>query len=66
MVAPWLPIALLPLMGPWKTATIQGFQKVPSPAEVVTVSLRMTPVASKFNLLTEAVTTSTYHLSSSV
>ena len=66
MVVPWLPITLPPLMCPWRTATIQGFWKAPSPAEVVTVSPRMTPVTSKFNLLTEAVTTSMYHLSSSV
>ena len=60
-VAPWLPIALLLLMGPGRTAAIWGFQKA-----AVTVSLRTTLVTSKFNLLTKAVTTSMYHLSSSV
>ena len=53
-------------MGPGKTATIWGFWKATSLAEAVTVSLRMTPVDSKFNLLTETVTTSMNHLSSSV
>ena len=53
-------------MGPWRTTAIWGFWKATSPAEVVTVYTRMTLVASKFNLLTEAVTISMYHLSSSV
>ena len=38
MVVPWLPIALLPLMGPGRTAAIWGFWKATPPAEVVTVS----------------------------
>ena len=65
-VVPWLPITFLPLVGPWRTATIWGFWKATLPAEAVTVSLKITPVASKFNLLTEAVTNSMYHLCSSV
>ena len=66
MVAPWLVIALLPPAGPGRTAATQRFWKVTPPAEAVTVSLRMTMVDSKFNLLTKAVTTSTYCLSSLV
>ena len=66
MVVPWLLIGLLPQMGPGRTAAIQGFWKATPPAEAVTVSLRMTPVDSRFNLLTKAVTTNMYHLSSSV
>ena len=66
MVVPWLVIALLPLVDPGRTAAIWGFWKVTPLAEAVTVSPRMTPVASKFNLLTEAVITSMYCLSSSV
>ena len=42
-----------------------GFQKVPPLTEVFTVSSGMTLVVSKFKLLTEVVTTSTHHLSSS-
>ena len=65
MVVPGLPTTLLPLVGPGRTATIQGFLKATPLDEAVTMSLRITLVASKFNLLTEAVTTSTYHLSPS-
>ena len=63
---PWLPIALLPPLGPGRTTAIQGFWRATHPAEVVTMSLRMTLVASKFNLLTKAVTTSMFCLSSPV
>ena len=66
IVVPWLLIGLLPGMGPGRTAAIWGFWKATPPAEAVTVSPRMTLVDSKFNLLTKAVTTSTYCLSSSV
>ena len=66
MVAPWLLIALLSQMGHGRTAAIWGFQKAPPPAEVVTVSPRMTPVISKFKLLTKVVTTNMYCFSSSV
>ena len=66
MVVLWLPIAFLPLVGPGRTAAIWRFWKATLLAEAVTMSLGMTLVASKFNLLTEAVTTSMYHLSSSV
>ena len=66
MVAPWLLIALLSQMGPGRTAAIWGFQKATPPAKAVTISPRMTPVVSKFKLLTEVVTTNTYCLSSSI
>ena len=65
-VAPWLLISLLPQMGPGRTAAIWGSWKATPLAEVVTLSPRMTPVDSKFNLLIEAVTTSMYPLSSFV
>ena len=66
IVAPWLLIALLFQMGPGRTAAVQGFKKAPPPAEVVTMSPRMTLVVSKFKLLTEVVTTNMYCFSSSV
>ena len=66
MVVPLLPIALLPLTGPGRTASIQGFWKAAPLAKAVTMSLRMTLATSKFNLLTKAVKTSMYHISSSV
>ena len=65
-VAPSLLISLLPAMGPGRTAAIWRFQKATPLAKVVTMSPRMTLVDSKFNLLTKAVTTSIYCLSSSV
>ena len=61
----WL-VAPLSWIGPWRTAAIQGFWKDPPPAEVVTMSPRMTPVFSKLKLLTKAVTTNMYCFSSSV
>ena len=64
-VVSWLPITFLSLVGPGRTTAIQGFSKATPPAEMVTVSPRITLVASKFSLLTEAVTTSMYHLSPS-
>ena len=66
MVAPWLLIALLLQMGLGRTAAIWGFWKATPLAKAVTVSPRMTLVVSKFKLLTEAVTTNTYCLSSSI
>ena len=66
MVASWLLIALLSGMGPGRTAAKWGFWKAIPPAEAVTVSPRMNPVVSKYMLLTEVVTTNTYHLSSSI
>ena len=65
MVASWQPITFLPQEGPGRTAIIWGFSKATLPTEAVTVSLRITPVASKFSLLTKTVTTSMYHLSPS-
>ena len=65
-VAPWLLIALLSQMGLGRTAAIWGFWKATPLAEAVTASPRMTPVVSKFKILTEAVTTNTYCLSSSI
>ena len=53
MVVPWLPIALLPLAGPGRTAAIWEFWEATPLAEAVTMSPRMTLVASKFNLLTK-------------
>ena len=53
-------------MGLERTAALWGFQKALPPDEVVTVSPRMTLVASKFKLLIKMVITSTYHFSSSV
>ena len=49
-----------------RTAAIWGFSEASFPTELVAVSLRMTPVASRFNLLTGVVTIRTYCLSSSV
>ena len=66
MSAHWLPIAPLSRMGPGRIATIWGFWKAPPLAKAVTMSLRTTPVISKFRLLTETVTTNMYHFSSSV
>ena len=65
MVASWQPITFLPLVGPGRTTTIWRFSKVTLPTEAVTVSPRITPVASKFSLLMKAVTTNMYHLSPS-
>ena len=65
-MVPWSLIALLAGTGPERTATIWGFWKALLLGKAVTVSLRMTPVVSKFNHLIEVVTTSTYHFSSSV
>ena len=65
MVVPWWPTTFLPLVGPWGTATIWGFSEATLLTEAVTVSLRVTPVASKFRLPIEAVTTNMHHLSSS-
>ena len=65
MVASWQPITFLPLVGPGRTAAIWGFLKATLPTEAVTMSLRITPVASKFSLLIKAVTTNMYCLSPS-
>ena len=65
MVVSWLPITFLSLVGPGRTATIQGFLKATLPTEVVTMSWRIILVASKFSLLTKAVTTNMYCLSPS-
>ena len=56
------PITLLALASPGRTATIWGFLEATPLVKVVTMSLRITPIASKFNLLTKAVMTSTYYL----
>ena len=53
-------------MGLGRTAAIWGFWKAPPLAEAVTVSPRMIWVVYKFKLLTAAVTTNMYCLSSSV
>ena len=66
MVTPWLLITLPSWMGPGRTAAIWGFQKAPPPAKVVTMFQRTILVVSKFKLLTEVVTTNTYHLSSTI
>ena len=66
MLAPWLLIALLSWMGLGRTAAIWGFWKGPPPAKAVTMSQRMTPVVSKFKLLTEVVITNMHHFSSSI
>ena len=63
-MAPWSVITLL--AGPERTAAIWGFQKALLLGEVVTISLRTTPVVSKFNYPIEVVTTSTYQFSSSI
>ena len=65
IVVPWLLITPLTQMGPERTAAIWGFWKAPPPAKAVTVPPRMTPVISKFKLLTKVVTTNTYCFSSS-
>ena len=59
------PITLFGLR-PRRTAAIWGFLEAGSPTEAVMVSPRMTPVTSRFNLLTEMVTIRTYCLSSLV
>ena len=64
-VAPWLLIALPAGSGLERTAAIWGFWKALLLGKADTVSLRTTLVISKFNLLIEVVTTSTYHFSSS-
>ena len=66
MVVLGCPTVLFALVSPGKTAVIWGFPETNPPAEVVTVSLRITPDISRFNSLTEVVTISTYHLSSLV
>ena len=63
-MAPWLLITLH--AGPERTAVIWGFWKALLLGKAVTISLRMTPVVSKFSHLIEAVMTSTYQFSSSV
>ena len=66
MVALGCPITLFAEVSPGRTAAIWGFLEATSPTEVVMVSLRITPVVSRFSLLTEAVTISTYCLLSLV
>ena len=66
MVTPWLLITLLSQMGLGRTAAIWGFWKATPPGKAVTISQKTTLVVSNFKLLTEAVTTNTYHLSSSI
>ena len=56
-VVSWLPTTFLPLVGPWRTATIYGFSNATLPSEAVTMSPRVTLVVSKFSLPIEAVTT---------
>ena len=55
-----------PLVGPGKAATIWGFSRANLLTGAVTMSLGVTPVASKFSLPIEAVTVNTHHLSPSV
>ena len=54
MVASWWPTTFLPFVGPGRVATIWGFLKAPLLTEAVTMSLGVTPVASKFSLPIEA------------
>ena len=65
MVASWWPTTFLPLVGPGRTTTIWGFLKATLLTEAVTVSPRVTPVASNFSLPIKTVTTNMHHLSSS-
>ena len=62
MVALGCPITLFALVSPGKTAAIQGFLEATSPTKAVMVFLRMTPVISRFYLLTKTVTIRTYCL----
>ena len=64
-IASWQPTTFPPLVGPGRNATIWGFSKAILPTKAVTMSLRVTPVASKFSLSIEAVMISTHLLSSS-
>ena len=65
MVVSWWPTTFLPLVGPGRTAAIQGFLKATLLTEAVTVSLRVTPVAPKFSLPIETVAINMHILSSS-
>ena len=60
------PTVLFAWINPGKNAAIWGFPEANPPAEAVMFLLRITPVVSRFNSLTEAVTISTYCLSSLV
>ena len=61
MVALGHPTTLFVLGSPGKTATIRCFLEANPPTKVIMVSLRIAPVISRFNSLTEAVMSQSAH-----